>query len=100
MIEAAGTLEGQLIVAQTELESLKQVYTSENVRVRASRARVDELERRLKDCAAGQEQARAEFTRWIRRRTVSFFTVDSRAAVIGSYLRGFISPDQSAGSCF
>jgi uncharacterized protein involved in exopolysaccharide biosynthesis len=49
MIEAAGTLEGQLIAAQTELESLKQVYTSENVRVRASRARVDELERRLKD---------------------------------------------------
>jgi uncharacterized protein involved in exopolysaccharide biosynthesis len=49
MIEAAGTLEGQLIAAQTELESLKQVYTSENVRVRATRARVDELERRLKD---------------------------------------------------
>ena len=49
MIEAAGTLEGQLIAAQTELESLKQVYTPENVRVRATRARVDELERRLKD---------------------------------------------------
>jgi uncharacterized protein involved in exopolysaccharide biosynthesis len=49
MIEAAGTLEGQLIAAQTELESLKQVYTPENVRVRATRARVDELERRLRD---------------------------------------------------
>lgn len=49
MIEAAGTLEGQLIAAQTELESLKQIYTAENVRVRATRARVDELERRLKD---------------------------------------------------
>jgi uncharacterized protein involved in exopolysaccharide biosynthesis len=49
MIEAAGTLEGQLIAAQTELESLKQVYTAENVRVRATRARVDELNRRLRD---------------------------------------------------
>jgi uncharacterized protein involved in exopolysaccharide biosynthesis len=49
MIEAAGTLEGQLIAAQTELESLKQVYTADNVRVRAARARVDELDRRLKD---------------------------------------------------
>ena len=42
MIEAAGTLEGQLIAAQTELESLKQVYAAGNVRVRATQARVDE----------------------------------------------------------
>jgi uncharacterized protein involved in exopolysaccharide biosynthesis len=49
MIEAAGTLEGQLIAAQTQLESLKQVYTAGNVRVRATQARVDELERRLQD---------------------------------------------------
>ncbi len=47
MIEAAAALEGQLIAARTELESLKQVYTGENVRVRATRARVDELQREL-----------------------------------------------------
>lgn len=55
MIEAAGTLEGQLIAAQTELESLKQVYTTENVRVRATQARVDELQRHLQDLRGHSE---------------------------------------------
>jgi capsule polysaccharide export protein KpsE/RkpR len=43
MIEAAATLEGELVAAQTELEGLKQIYADGNVRVRATRARVDEL---------------------------------------------------------
>jgi len=47
MIEAAATLEGQLIAARTELESLRQIYTDSNVRVRATQARVDELQRQL-----------------------------------------------------
>jgi uncharacterized protein involved in exopolysaccharide biosynthesis len=47
MIEAAAALEGQLIAAQTELESLRQVYADGNVRVRATQARVDELRRQL-----------------------------------------------------
>lgn len=47
MIEAAATLEGQWIAAQTELESLRQMYTNNNVRVRATQARVDELRRQL-----------------------------------------------------
>jgi uncharacterized protein involved in exopolysaccharide biosynthesis len=47
MIEAAATLEGQLIAAQTELEGLKQVYADGNIRVRSTQARVDELRRQL-----------------------------------------------------
>jgi uncharacterized protein involved in exopolysaccharide biosynthesis len=47
MIEAAATLEGQLIAAQTELKGLKQVYADGNVRVRATQARVDELRRQI-----------------------------------------------------
>ena len=47
MIEAAATLEGQLIAAQTELEGLKQVYADGNVRVRSAQARVDELRRQI-----------------------------------------------------
>lgn len=47
MIEAAAGLEGQLIAAQTELQSLRQIYTDNNVRVRAMQARVDELQRQL-----------------------------------------------------
>ncbi len=47
MIEAAATLEGELIAAQTQLEGLKQVYADGNVRVRSTQARVDELRRQL-----------------------------------------------------
>jgi uncharacterized protein involved in exopolysaccharide biosynthesis len=48
MIDAAAAVEGEMIAAQTELESLRQVYTDNNVRVRATQARVDELKRQLK----------------------------------------------------
>jgi capsule polysaccharide export protein KpsE/RkpR len=47
MVEAAATLEGQWITAQTELQGLKQIYTDNNVRVRGLQAKVDELHRQL-----------------------------------------------------
>jgi uncharacterized protein involved in exopolysaccharide biosynthesis len=46
-VEAAARLEGELIAAQSELEGLEQIYTTNNVRVRALRARVEELKRQL-----------------------------------------------------
>jgi len=45
MVESAGVLQGQLIAAQSELQSLEQMYTGNNVRVRSLQARVDELKR-------------------------------------------------------
>jgi uncharacterized protein involved in exopolysaccharide biosynthesis len=54
MIEAAATLDGQLIAAQTELEGLKQVYADGNVRVRAAQARVDELRRQIEKGLGGK----------------------------------------------
>jgi len=47
MVEAAATLKGQLIAAQSELQGLEAIYTSDNVRVRTLRARVGELQRQL-----------------------------------------------------
>jgi capsule polysaccharide export protein KpsE/RkpR len=47
MVEAAAVLSGQLIGAQTELEGLRQIYSDNNVRVRAARARIAELQRQL-----------------------------------------------------
>jgi len=47
MVESAGVLQGQLIAAESELQSLEQIYTSNNVRVRSLQARVDELKRQL-----------------------------------------------------
>jgi uncharacterized protein involved in exopolysaccharide biosynthesis len=47
MVTAAAALEGQLIAAQSELEGLKQIYTDSNVRVRATQARIAELQHQL-----------------------------------------------------
>jgi capsule polysaccharide export protein KpsE/RkpR len=60
MVEAAATLQGQLIAAQSELEGLKQIYTDNNVRVRALTSRIAELQRQLeklggKDAGPGQQ---------------------------------------------
>jgi uncharacterized protein involved in exopolysaccharide biosynthesis len=48
MVEAAATLEGQLIAAQSEIEGLKQMYTDSNVRVRSTQARINELRQQLR----------------------------------------------------
>jgi capsule polysaccharide export protein KpsE/RkpR len=47
MVEAAATLQGQLIAAESELQGLKQIYTDNNVRVRSVKARIDELKHQL-----------------------------------------------------
>ena len=56
MVEAAATLQGQLIAAQSELEGLKQIYTNNNVRVRSVTARVAELQNQL-DRLAGKGES-------------------------------------------
>ncbi len=53
MLEAAATLQGHLIAAQSELEGLRQIYADNNVRVRAVRARIQELEAKLKQMGDG-----------------------------------------------
>jgi capsule polysaccharide export protein KpsE/RkpR len=47
MIEAGASLEGQLIGAETELQTLKQIYSDNNVRVRTMQARVNELQHQV-----------------------------------------------------
>lgn len=47
MVAAGANLQGQMIAAQAELEGLQTMYTDSNVRVRAARARIDELKRQL-----------------------------------------------------
>jgi uncharacterized protein involved in exopolysaccharide biosynthesis len=47
VLEAAGTLAGELIVAQSELEGLRQIYADTNPRVRSLQARVSELRKNL-----------------------------------------------------
>jgi uncharacterized protein involved in exopolysaccharide biosynthesis len=47
MVEAAANLQGQLIAAESELRGLEAIYTDQNIRVRAIRARVAELRAQL-----------------------------------------------------
>ncbi|HEY1498613.1 MAG TPA: Wzz/FepE/Etk N-terminal domain-containing protein [Acidobacteriaceae bacterium] len=47
MVDAAARLQGEQIAAQTEVDSLRQIYGDQNVRVRAAEARVAELRHEL-----------------------------------------------------
>jgi uncharacterized protein involved in exopolysaccharide biosynthesis len=60
MVEAAATLQGQLIAAESELEGIRQIYTDNNVRVRAVRARINELKRQLEKVGGKGEDASAD----------------------------------------
>jgi uncharacterized protein involved in exopolysaccharide biosynthesis len=56
LVGAAANLQGQLIVAQSELGALRQVYSDSNVRVRMTQARIEELQAQLTKLA-GKDQA-------------------------------------------
>jgi uncharacterized protein involved in exopolysaccharide biosynthesis len=47
MLDAAGTIAGEMIAAQSQLEGLRQIYTDNNSRVRSLHARVAELRKQL-----------------------------------------------------
>jgi uncharacterized protein involved in exopolysaccharide biosynthesis len=47
MLDAAGTIAGQMIAAQSQLEGLRQIYTDNNPRVRSMDARVASLRKQL-----------------------------------------------------
>jgi uncharacterized protein involved in exopolysaccharide biosynthesis len=60
MVEAAATLQGRLIAAQAELSGLQQIYTNNNVRVRAAAARVNELQQKLNEIGGGDSQGKTK----------------------------------------
>ncbi len=47
MLDAAGTIAGEMIATQSQLEGLRQIYTDNNSRVRSLNARVAELRKQL-----------------------------------------------------
>lgn len=53
MMDAAAAVAGQLIAAQSELEGLRQIYSDNNVRVRAVSARIQALEKRMTELNQG-----------------------------------------------
>lgn len=60
MVQAAATLQGELIVAQAELSGLEQIYNDGNVRVRLAQARVNELNKKLNELGGQGESVDGE----------------------------------------
>ena len=54
MLDAAGTVGGEMIAAQAQLEGLRQIYTDNNSRVRSLNARVVELRKQLEKIGGTQ----------------------------------------------
>ena len=57
MLDAAGTIAGELVATQSQLEGLRQIYTDNNSRVRSLNARVAELRRQLEKLGGTQGNA-------------------------------------------
>ena len=57
MVEAAATLQGEMIAAESQYEGLRQIYTDNNPRVRTIKARIDELQRQLDKLGGKGESA-------------------------------------------
>jgi uncharacterized protein involved in exopolysaccharide biosynthesis len=56
MLDAAGTIAGQMIAAQSQLEGLRQIYTDSNPRVRSMEARFASLRKQLEKLGGTQEK--------------------------------------------
>ena len=56
-VEAAGKLQGELISAQSDLSALSSVYAGSNVRVQATKARINELQKQLRRIAGNPHEA-------------------------------------------
>jgi len=55
IVGAAAQLEGERIAGESEVQGLRQIYTENNVRVRAAEARVSELKRQLEKLSGSGE---------------------------------------------
>jgi len=60
MVDAAAKLQAEMIVGQSELASLKQIYGDDNVRVRAAQARIADLHGELTKMSGSSAEPSAE----------------------------------------
>lgn len=58
MVEAAATLQGQLIAAQSELRGLQEIYSNGSVRVLSLQARIAELKKQLATLSGAKRHSR------------------------------------------
>ena len=60
MVDAGAKLQAEMIVGQSELASLKQIYGDDNVRVRATQARIADLQGELRKMSGSSAEPSAE----------------------------------------
>jgi uncharacterized protein involved in exopolysaccharide biosynthesis len=53
MMDAAARVQGELIVAETDLKGFQEIYADDNIKVRTARARIGELQAQLKKLLGG-----------------------------------------------
>ena len=63
MLDAAGTIAGEMIATQSQLEGLREIYTDNNSRVRSMAARVTSLHMQLEKLGGKQEVGSKEVPR-------------------------------------
>ena len=100
MLEAAGTLAGQMIVAQSELEGLRQIYTDNNSRVRSLNARVAELRKQLDKLGgtSGDAAKAANSSPEVSKRNA--LPHNSQSAVARSEIRRLLPPRERSRKLF
>ena len=60
MVETEAQLVGNLVAAQSELESLQQIYTNNNIRVRTLRARVSALKHQVENMSGNKADLKSD----------------------------------------
>jgi len=60
MVETEAQLQGSLVAAQSELESLRQVYTDNNIRVRTVRAKLEALKHQMETMSGNKADPNSE----------------------------------------
>ena len=91
MVNAAAKLQAELIVGRSELDSLKQIYGDENVRVRATQARVAVLQRELTKMSGSSTPSRGHWQKPYRRER-ELLSVSSAASPSGRPLCRSLPP--------
>ena len=104
MVEAASRIEGERIAAESELRGLEQIYTSNNVRVRAIQARIGELQTQIekmggKPGASGQTGHRRLTQRADLQFIPSLVPVYPRTALAWRDLGRSLSQQQDSRNC-
>ncbi len=92
MLDSVGKLQGELTAAESELRGLETIYSDDNVRVRALRARTEELRRQLRKLSGGSSESAGELN------SGELYPSVRKLPLLAAAYSELVSPDQGAGN--